>query len=321
VASGKIYYDPQLAVARNGTARIVYGRQTETNITPLFTAYYDGVSWTDNPTLIDPVNDGYGQEPRLTVDPSGNAILLFEKDDSEGNTSVAAVTMTGATFSAPVILDANTASYVDVDQRCAALNSKGEGVVVWSEYVDTINYNMKMYARGYSPLTGWGPQSPAIVASSGIYGVNAVLDDAGVITIAWQQPTASGKKNTMAIRGTLTGTWSDIAVLESDNAAGNLITEFSLPQLALDAHGNVLIAWRKESKTTDTTTFGAYASRYAGGAWLPQFQLGQSTGYNVISIALSVADSGLGAAAFVYVSSTGSTADPNAYNTMVALYR
>jgi len=208
-----------------------------------------------------------------------------------------------------------------VDQRRATMNRKGEGVVVWSEYVDTVSYNMKMYARAYNPQTGWGPQSPTLVSAGEIYGVNAVLDDSGTITIAWQQPTSSGKLNTVAMSGSLTGAWSDVAVLETNNDTGNLITEFSHPQLALDASGNVLVAWRKEQKTTDTTTFGAYASRYADGAWLPEFQLLQRTGYNVLTIGLSVADSGLGAAGFVFVSSTGSTADSDAYNTMVSFYR
>ena len=307
-------------MARNGTARLVYGRQTATNIMPLFTAYYDGVSWTDNPDLIDPVNDSYGQDPRLAIDASGNAILVFDKDDSDGNPSVTAVTMTGQTFSTPVILDANTVHYVYLDQRSVAMNRKGEGVVVWSEYMNTSNYDMAMYARAYSPTLGWGTQSPAIVSSSGIYGVHAVLDEQGIVTIAWQQAIASGKMNTMAIRGTLTGAWSDVAVLETDNVTGNLLTELSRPQLALDGSGNALIVWRKEIATPENT-YGAYASRYAGGSWLPQFQLGQKAGYNVLTLSLSVADSGLGAAAFVYTSNTGDASDPDSYNTEVAFFR
>ncbi|MBN2574738.1 MAG: hypothetical protein JXP73_09240 [Deltaproteobacteria bacterium] len=321
VASGKIYGDPQLAVARNGTARLVYGRQTETNIMPLFTAYYDGVAWTENPDIIDPVDHSSGQDPRLAIDASGNAILVFDKEDGDGKDSVAAVTMTGQTFSDPVILDANTVHYVYLDQRSVAMNRKGEGVVVWSEYTNTTSYDMVMYARSYNPSVGWSSQSPAIVSSGDIYGVRAVMDEQGVVTIAWQQTIASGMMNTMAIRGTLTGTWSDVAVLETDNTTGYLLTELARPQLAVDASGNVLIVWRKEIDTAELVTYGAYASRYADGAWLPQFRLGQKTGYNVLTLSLSVADSGLGAAAFVYTSNTGDASDPDSYNTHVAFFR
>ncbi len=256
------------------------------------------------------------QEPRLVVDASGNGILVFYKGDDNGYTGVAATVLTGQTFTTPTIMDPNYVS-AQPDSRAIAMNRKGEGVLVWSEASGS---TVGLSARTYSPTVGWSAVAPPILSSDTIGALAVAMDEQDNVTILLQQQIASGGMNVMGIHGTVTGTWSDVTLLETDNVAGYLIDEYAMPQLAIDGSGNVLAVWRKDLSTSTTTTYGAYASRFAGGSWLPQFQLGQKTGLDVPLVGLSVADSGFGAATF-YFRSDNTTTDPDAYNTMVAFYR
>jgi hypothetical protein len=316
VSSSFHTWELQLAVARNGTARAVYARQVASSSTPLYSAYFDGTSWTENPTMIAPNTNYMEQDPRLVVDASGNGILIFDQGDDLGNYMVAAVTLTGQTFSSPITMDPNYLT-VQPDNRAIAMNRKGEGVFVWSE---SRGANVGLSARTYNPTVGWSAVSPPIVASDTVSAVAVAMDEQDNVTILFQQGLAAGGMNVMGIHGTVTGAWGDITVLETDNVASYLTTEYAVPNLAIDASGNVLAVWRKDLSTSTTTTYGAYASRFAGGSWIPQFKLGQKTGLNVLEVNVSVADSGFGAATFYYLSDT-TTTDPDAYHTMVAFYR
>lgn len=301
----------RLAVARNGTARAVYTKQAADSSWPLYSAYYDGTSWTENATIVAPDTNNSDQDPNLVVDASGDGILIFDSQ----STGVAAVTLTGQTFSAPTTMNPNYSTNY-LGSRAIAVNRKGEGVFVWSEYPGA---NMGIFARTYNPASGWSSVSPSIVSASSIYSVAAAIDEQDNVTILFQQSISTGA-NVMGIHGTVSGTWGDVAVLETDNVAGNLLTEYAFPKLAIDASGNVLAVWRKDLSTSSTTTYGAYASRFSGGSWLPQFQLGQRTGLEVPEQSVSVADSGFGAASFYFRSET-TTTDPEAYNAEVAFFR
>jgi hypothetical protein len=306
----------QLAVARNGTARAVYSKQPADGTWPLYSAYYDGTSWTENPTMVAPNTNFLEQDPRLVVDASGNGILTFYKEDSNYDTGVAAAIFTGPNFSTPIYLDPNYPT-VQADSRAVAMNRKGEGVFVWSE---STGGTVGVSARTYNPTVGWSAVTPPILSSDTIGALAVAMDEQDNVTILLQQGIASGGLNVMGIHGTVTGSWSDVAVLETDNVAGILTTEYAMPRLAIDASGNVLAVWRKDLSTATTATYGAYASRFAGGKWLPQFQLGLKTGLDVQQVNVSVADSGFGAATFCF-GSEQSTSDPLAYNPMVSFYR
>ncbi len=306
----------QLAVARNGTARAAYSKQPADGTWPLYSAYYDGTSWSENPTMVAPNTNYAEQDPRLVVDASGNGILVFYKEDDNGYTGVAATVLTGQTFTTPTIMDPSYAT-AQPDSRAIAMNRKGEGVLVWSEATGS---TVGLSARTYSPTVGWSAVTPPILSSDTIGALAVAMDEQDNVTILLQQQIASGGMNVMGIHGTVTGTWSDVTVLETDNVAGYLIDEYAVPQLAIDGSGDVLAVWRKDLSTSTTTTYGAYASRFAGGSWLPQFQLGLKTGLEVPLVNVSVADSGFGAATF-YFRSDNTTADPDAYNTMVAFFR
>jgi hypothetical protein len=309
-------FNGQLAVARNGTARAIYQKQVPNQEYPVFSAYYDGTSWTENPTPIDPITSNSTRDPLLVISATGDGILVMDRPEGSAY-AITATTLTGQSAGTPTILNPNHAT-ADFAGRAIAMNRKGEAVFVWSE---GSNSQMGLHAKTYGPALGWSTASPAITTSSGMYHIAAALDEQGKVTIAFQQALKSGAMNLMGIHGSVTGSWSDIAVLETDNLASYRTNHYARPSMAIDGSGNVLLAWRKDLGGEEpNTTYGAYASRFANGTWLPQVQLGVKTGLDVPYVNLSVSDNGLGAAAFSYIS-WSSTTDPDSYSTMVACFR
>ncbi len=311
-----------LAVAPNGTARVVYSMRTTTNVDPLYSAYYDGVGWTNNPTPIHDPQNPYGFNPRLVVDASGDGYLLFDMDDSEGYTSVGAAILTGKTgVSTPVILDGLTTA--GVYYRDIVLNKKGTVVAVWGEYG---NSNTTLKSKTYNPTNGWATSASTIGAVESAYSLVAALDESDNMTLAWQQRLASGRYNTLSLRGKVNGAWGEITPLETDNTAGDLTKEDSAPQLAVDGSGNVLVVWRKEIDGPDsdnssnaTRTYAIYGSAFRNGEWQTPVSIYQKTSVVSMWPSLAVSDQGFGAVAFFAWSNTST--DPDLNNTMVGFYR
>jgi hypothetical protein len=303
----------QFAMARNGTARAVYSKQTSKGW-PLYTAYYDKTGWTENPTTLDS-NTNYGSsEPLLALDAAGDGLLIFRM-----SWGIAGTALTGTSFTTPTMLDPNYQT-VSAQDAAIAMNRKGEGIVVWSEASGS---NTVALARTYNPSLGWSSVSNPLVTSSTVAALAVTLDEQSQATLLWQQNLKTGGANLMGMHGSMTGAWSDVAVLETDNRAGalNLTTEFAYPKVAIDGSGNVLVAWRKDLSDSSTTTYGAYATHFAAGTWSPQTKLGVKVGFDVPDLSIAVADSGFGAAAFAYIAGSATTADPDTYNAYVAFFR
>lgn len=303
----------QLAMARNGSARAVYSKQTSKGW-PLYTAYYDKTGWIENPTTLD-ANTNYGSsEPLLALNAAGDGLLVFRK-----SWGIAGTVLTNTTFTTPTMLDPNYQTVSALD-AALAMNRKGEGIVVWAEASGS---NTVALARTYNPLVGWGSVSNPLVIASTVASPAVALDEQGTVTLVWQQELDGGALNLMGMRGSVTGAWSDVAVLETDNRAGasNLTSEYAYPKVAIDGSGNILVAWRKNLSEGSTTTYGAYATRYAAGTWAPQTKLGVKVGFDVPVLSVAVADSGFGAASFSYVTGSATTVDSDAYNAHVAFFR
>ncbi len=302
-------FDVHLAVARNGTAHAVYNKQGSG--WPLFTAYYDGTGWTENPTSLDPNPNFFDSEARIALTGTGDGLLLFRN-----GWGVAGAVLTGQSFSTPTVLDPNYETVTAYDQSIA-INRKGQGMVLWTEAVSS---NTVLLGRTYDPAVGWSSVLPPIVTAQTVAATAVALDEQDNATLLWQQNTGNGD-NLVGMHGSPTGPWSEVTALETDNIAGSLglTTEYARPSAAIDGNGNVLAVWRKEVSTS-TTTFGAYATRYAGGSWLPEAKLGLKTGFDIAGLSVSVADSGFGAATFLYQTDK-TTSDTDVDNVMVAFFR
>lgn len=314
VATGSVF-TLTFGMARNGTARLAWTRETGTNKKGVFTAYYDKSSWKAEPApVIDPndpgVVDPEDPNPQLAVGGTGDGILVFDMFDANKNTSVAAVTLTGATRSAARILDTNTDKAIYAENRSVAMNANGEGVVVWAENATNSAVLNLAY---YKPSSEW-TSVQKVIDGDEFFTLGSALDNNGNITVAWVQGFANSGHNVMAIHGKVGGTWGQPTALETDNTAAGNYNEFATPMLAVDGFGNVLAVWQKK---IDSTTYAAYARRLQGTTWQPEVKLGQKADHKTLWPRVAVADSGFGAASFVYYAGS----DAEAYNVEVAFCR
>jgi hypothetical protein len=238
--------------------------------------------------------------------------VTFAVRDEKKLESVGAVNLTGATRSALHILDTDTSHGVLTENRSAAMNANGEGVVVWPQVTSAA-----LTFATYNPAVGWSA-AQKVVEGDDFYTTAAALDANGNITVAWVQALSASGNNLMAIHGKQGGTWGETTALESDNTAGDVPADYAAPMLATDGLGNVQVVWRKK---TNASTFGAYVRRLQDSVWQPQVKLGQKTDLKAFLPRVAAADSGFAAMTFAYASPTGTTSDPEAYNVEVALFR
>ena len=316
IATGIVFY-LQLGVSRNGVARLAYMSPPGTNLLGVYVAYFDGTSWTADPTPVldtsspnNPQNN-YWSPPVLAIGGTGDGVVVFDEYDADQNLSVGAVNLTGQTKSAPRILDTNLTE--SIFYRTVAMNRSSDAVVSWGD-------SAGLWVSTYKSGGAWSsPQK--IKGNADCTNIGSALDDQGNLTVAWAQSLSTSGYNAVAIHGQVGGTWSDITPLETDDVASDLdVYKMPFPTLAADAQGNVLAVW---SKQINDTTWGAYARRLQGTTWQPQVQLGQRPNLRAWNPVVAVADSGFGAASFVYFAGTGDgiTSDAEAYNVEVAFCR
>jgi hypothetical protein len=307
-----------LAVARNGIARMVYSLKTGVNPDQvgLYTAFFDGTSWTANPDPVDDPNNPnstspYSADPQLAIGGTGDGVVVFDaynSSDAGKAINVGVVNLIGSTRTPPQIVSNNTAG--GTGDRFVSMNASSETVVVW---VDDVGLLASTYKSGGT----WS--TPQKIRDSGeFFFMTTVLDNDGFLTAAWDQAIANGSYNVMAIPGKVGGTWSDLVPLETDNVAPDLTSELAQPKLAVDAHGNVVAGW---SKKINDTTWAACARRLQGTEWQPQVELGKKSGLQASDPVVAVADSGFGAAAFEYYDFGGKTTDTDVYSVEVAFCR
>lgn len=310
-------YALKLAMAKNGTGHAAYAKKStsEEGFWALHTAYFDGTAWTEAAKPVEPKTYTASDfEPQLAVGSLGDGLLIYYRGWDLTGTA-----LTGVSFTDPIILNPSHES-ASAYTPALAVNRKNEGVVVWTEYTGG---STVLLARGHSPAGGWGTPTPPLVTEDSIGTPAVALDEQGTITLAWQQYLASGGYNLVGKRGKIEGPWSEVTALENDNRAGTSGTpnNEASPTLAVDAFDNIMVVWRKDLSEGKTATIGAYARRYAAGAWSPEATLGLKTGLVVPYLDLAVAESGLAAVGFKYIDLSSTTTDPDSYQATVAIFR
>ncbi|HJX63271.1 MAG TPA: hypothetical protein VJ860_04885 [Polyangia bacterium] len=319
-----------MAVARNGQARIAFSEMptASPSTVQLYSSYFDGTTWTtgSDPLAPEASGDTSFHYARVAIGDDGSGIILFKHKDPNDCDSVAASTFAGgsATVNNFVILDSNTTDNLSEYAMAVAVNRSGQGAVVWADTNGVL-------LRSYSPTNStWTPAQN--LGDMGLSWPSMVMAPDATITLAWQQED-SGYFNVWAIEGTVGGTWTKAAPLETDNLAiqtggyWGYYETLPFPALAVDGDGNVLALWCKKTKNTPVE-FAVYSRRkLAGkpnGVWQPATKLASASQYQPYRTSLAVSDHGLGAAAYYW---SDPNADPNtpfnadAYQVFVSFFR
>lgn len=177
------------------------------------------------------------------------------QSEAGGVRTSSVVRLSGAVWSAPQALGSGPVHPL-TGLRIAA-NSTGAAVATWTDQVngnyvvDLARYGNGAWAAG-APIT-----DPAQVNSS----PRAVVDDAGVVTVAWWSGDIwHGQTATLTVmRSTGTGWGTPVAITTGDAVGA--------PAMAVDPQGMVTIAWRQVTGGAGSSAASIQAARFAGGAW------------------------------------------------------
>jgi hypothetical protein len=217
--------------------------------------------------------DGNGSEllPAVTVDAQGNTLAMWVTLSAGGATSEiwASRSAPGKAWATPTRLDTTDGT---LDMTGPGSNppqlvgtADGHAVALWEQFSPAAG-GFALWARPFDPASGWG--TPAQVVpnlTSAVY--TAGIDAQGNTLVAWEQKTAVANSQIAASRYTPGGTWSAPQLIPvpaqtgpgaiPGSGGGDGIFNVT-PNLAMNAAGNAVVAWRQ----TDLTHSNLWTASY-----------------------------------------------------------
>ena len=199
-------------------------------------------------------NDGEAYEPRIEMDGSGNAFVVWHQLYDTNNCDIwsnAYTTGSGWGTAERIEADTGDARYPEI-----SVNDGGEAMAVWHQS-DGTRYNI--WANRYTG-TGW---STAVEVDSDDTGdaeyPHVDMNDSGDAVAVWQQSDGS-IYSIWANQYTSGSGWQGAEVIDSE-ATYNALA----PRVAVDSSGNAIAVW----KQYDGSVYSIWSNRYvAGSGWL-----------------------------------------------------
>lgn len=242
---------PAIATSSYGDAAAVWvqGDGLRTNIWANEWSLRDA-SW-GTPTLIETVNWGDAQRPQVAMDPSGNALAVWDQFDGAKTDIWANRYVVGQGWQMATLIE-----FDDVSGAIApriAVDSQGNGIAVWQHY-DGTRFNIK--ANRYAVGAGWGTEVLIETDNTGAATFPRIaMDPAGDGIAVWQQFDGV-QLSVFGNRYAMASGWGSAMPLETSNAGGAID-----PQIAMDGFGDGWAVWSQSGGST----IDLYANHYAIG--------------------------------------------------------
>jgi len=249
---------PRVAIDASGNALVVW-YQTMLPTSSIWSSRFTASTSTwGTPTLIENNDSGYSVDPRIAMDASGNAMVVwFRSDGTRYSIWSNCFTVATGTWGTETLLETDDAG--DAQYPQIAIDAFGNAMAIWFQFDGTRN---SIYACRYSAALGiWGAVTPVETDNAGDAGYPKIAFDAtGNVMAVWHQSDGT-RTNIWSSRYTKsTGTWSVPTLLETDNAGDAIY-----PQIAIDGAGNTVAVWSQY----DGSFNNIYSNRYTAsiGTW------------------------------------------------------
>lgn len=265
LAAGEDASDPQVAMDDNGNALIAW-EQGVGGASRIFVSQYRNETWVHPGHTSHHVDvpSGYSGSPRPVMDDGGNAIVawqqnvngIFQAFKSEYRKDIWVYPADEADDISP---DGQNTHDID-----AAMDNQQNAIIVWQELDGTAaQVFMSEYRNGawmhpadlsdnISPDGEWCSYP------------RVAMNDAGTALIVWKQSN-SGQDRTF-LSEYRDGTWTHPATL-ADHISPDGDSEYvDEPKVALDRHGNALIAWGQTTGPSPSP-IQVFKSEYRRGQW------------------------------------------------------
>lgn len=249
--------EPSVAVDPGGNAMVAYWQFDGVRFNIWANRYLASSQSWGTPQLIESNDSGDASAPRVAIDASGNAVVVFWQFDGArfniwANRFVAS---NGTWGTAQLIENIETG---DASAPQVAVNSVGDAVAAFWAHDGS---RFGIWANRFSASSNTWADAEAIESNSGQDAgePQVAIDPAGNAMVVWPQYDGT-RNNIWANRFTASkGTWGNPQLV--DSAPGDAAN----PQVAMDDAGNALVVWRQ----LDGDRFDLWAKRYraASNSW------------------------------------------------------
>lgn len=285
-AAGTNAHSPQVAMDNNGNAIVVW-LQELAGEDRVYRRDYRGGSWGAIAEISPPpLNNRHAEDPRVAMDDSNNAIVVWRQPDGVGQPQLfmsdynltAAGLWTNPANNNAIFSIAGQEVRHPPDVAMGRNGADDDAVIVWRQYSGTGAGNFRVYMREYRagvwsavPALG-GHINPA--GTGGLTGPKVEMDDIGNTIIVWDQANTESQPHpyfpgsgTVYIQQIYkseyrAGVWTNPANL-ADNISPDGLNA-AAPKVAMDNNGDAIIAWIQSDPSFNTQLF---KSEYRTAAW------------------------------------------------------
>lgn len=225
--------EPQVAVDPAGNALAVWRQADGVRWNVWANRYTAGVGW-GAPVAIETGNGGAGY-PQVAIDPSGNAIAVWDQWDGAAFSIWANRFTPAGGWGTAELIESDNSGPASAAQ--VAVDDTGDALAVW---IQSDGMRDNVWSNRFSPAAGWG--TAALIESDDTGDARharVAVDSAGNGLAVWDQGGGT-VANVMVNRYSAAGGWGVAAALENDNAGDALH-----PQVAVDPAGNALAVWQQ----------------------------------------------------------------------------
>jgi len=247
---------PRVTIDDEGNAVLVWLRYESPGVYHLWSRRYRFLTGTWDTARRIQSGVGASKDPQISVDPFGNAVVVWTQDDGTGFSVTQAIRYSAATDTWGAAQVVETAAG-DCQFPQVKTDALGNAVAIWMQTNGSGIFDIR-FSRFSAATSSWG--DPGLVETDAGNAANpklAMLPNGSAFAV-WHQDDGSGFDQVMANYLPVGLNWQG-----SVNIQGGTIATSSYTSVAADASGNVIALWREYDGAGEDDDSGQYTLRSA----------------------------------------------------------
>ncbi|MDY6934825.1 MAG: hypothetical protein SVZ03_11490 [Spirochaetota bacterium] len=257
--------NPQIAMDNNENAIIVWEQENSSGILQIFKSEYRSKIWTHPVNLNDNISpdNNDATNPQVAMDNNENAIIVWEQEDSSGNTQIFMSEYRSKIWTHPENVEDNISPNTEhaINPR-VAMDNTGNVMIVWEQKDNS--GKLQIFKSEYRSGIWTHPANlDDNVSPNTEHATNTrvAMDNTENVMIVWEQKDNSGKLQIFKSEYR-SGIWTHPANLNDNVSPDSEDAEH--PQVAMDNSGNAMIVWEQKDNSGKLQIF---KSEYRSGIW------------------------------------------------------